>query len=84
MTKRDRDLLQKIHNAGIILIIEGQSLKYKAPAGILTQELRAALAEIKPDLVYEYNERAGILEYDARMDRDKAEAQASAILKGKA
>ena len=82
MTKQDRELLERLHNAGVVLTVDGDRLKYKAPAGAITPQLRAAIIELKPDLVYEYHERAGILIYDARMPKDKAEAIAANILKG--
>ena len=37
----------------------------------------AALEAMKADLVYEYQERAGILEYDARQPRTEAETHAA-------
>ena len=80
MNHRERDLLQRLHNAGIKLTVDGDRLKYTAPTGTLTPELQATLAEIKPTVVYEYHNRAGILEYDARLPREKAEAKAAEIL----
>ena len=77
MTHRERDLLQRLHEAGIILTVDGDRLKYKAPVGALTDELREALRELKPTVLYEYHERAGILLYDARLPRETAEARAS-------
>ena len=71
------ELLQSCAAAGVTLRIEDNALRYRAPKGALTPELRAALEDWKPDLVYEYNERAGILEYDARLPRDEAEARAA-------
>jgi hypothetical protein len=82
MNHHERSILQTLHDAGIRLTVDGDRLKYTAPAGALTPELRAALIEIKPTVLYEYHERAGILEYDARMPRDKAESQAAEILTG--
>jgi hypothetical protein len=82
MNHHERAVLQTLHDAGIRLTVDGDRLKYTAPAGALTPELRAALIEIKPTVLYEYHERAGILEYDARMPRDKAESQAAEILTG--
>jgi TubC N-terminal docking domain len=82
MTKKDRDLLERLHNDGVILTVDGNRLKYKAPVGAVTPELRAAMIERRPDLVYEYHERAGILIYDARMPKDKAEARAANTLRG--
>ena len=82
MTKQDSELLERLHNAGVVLTVDGDRLKYKAPAGAITPQLRAAIIELKPDLVYEYHERAGILIYDARMPKDKAEARAANTLRG--
>ena len=77
MTGHERDLIQRLHDAGVTLSVDGDHLRYRAPAGALTDELRAALSELKPDLVYEFHERAGILEYDARLPRDEAERRAA-------
>ena len=82
MTHRERDILQRLHDAGVILTVDGERLRYRAPAGALTPDLRAALEELKPDLLYEYHERAGILEYDAHLPRAEAETKAEAVLKG--
>jgi hypothetical protein len=79
MTHRDRELLQRLHDAGVVLRVDGDQLCYRAPAGAMTPELLAALAEVKPDLLYEYHERAGILEYDARLTRDEAESRAATM-----
>jgi hypothetical protein len=82
--KTRRELLQRLHDARVTLRIEGDRLRYRCPAGAMTPTLRADLAAWKPDLVYEYHERAGILEYDARLPRDEAEARAAdMILVGK-
>ncbi len=77
MTHREREILQAAHDAGVVLNVEGDRLLYRAPPGALTPELRAALAALKPDLVCEYHERAGILEYDANMPREVAERRAA-------
>ena len=83
MNAAQRDLLERLHRAGIKLKIEGDRLTYRGPKGALTPALRAALVEWKPDLLFEYHERAGILEYDARLPRDKAETLAAAdVLEG--
>ena len=82
MTHKQRDLLQRLHDAGVILKVDGNRLRYRAPRGAMTPELRAALVERKPDLLYEYHERAAIMEYDARLPRADAEARAANILKG--
>ena len=65
MTHRERELLQRLHDAGIVLKVEGDRLRYRAPTGSMTPELLAIMHELKPDLIREYHERAGILEYDA-------------------
>lgn len=82
MNRKQRDILQRLHAAGVTLTVQGDRLRYRCPPGAMTAELRAALAEWKPELVYEYHERAGILEYDARLPRGEAEARAANILKG--
>lgn len=82
MNRSERETLQSLHDAGVVLTVDGDRLRYRAPAGALTSELRAALAELKTELVYEYHERAGILEYDANLPRSEAEARAADILKG--
>lgn len=80
MNHAQRTLLERLHKAGILLRIDGNDLAYRAPRGALTPELRAALVEWKSDLLYEYHERAGILEYDAHLPRAEAEARAANIL----
>jgi len=77
MTHRERDILQAAHDAGVTLTVDGDRLRYRAPAGAITPDLRADLQELKPSLLYEYHERAGILEYDARLPRAEAEARAT-------
>lgn len=82
MNHEQRDLIQRVHDAGIRLKIDGDHLTYRGPKGALTPDLRVALADWKPDLLYEYHERAGILQYDANMPRDEAEAQAMEFERG--
>ena len=82
MTHREREILQAAHDVGVTFAVDGERLKYRAPAGVLTPELQAALRELKPTLLYEFHERAGILEYDARMPRAEAETRAATVLKG--
>ena len=77
MNHPEHDLLQRLHDARVILTIEGNRLHYRCPAGAMTPDLRAAMANWKPDLLYKYHERAGILEYDANLPRDEAEHVAS-------
>ncbi len=80
MTHREREILQAAHDAGVVLNVEGDRLLYRAPPGALTPELRADLAALKRDLVCEYHERAGILEYDANMPREVAERRAADLV----
>ena len=84
MNHPGRDLLQRLHNARVTLSIEGNRLRYRCPAGAMTPDLRGALADWKPDLLYEYDERSGILEYDANLPRDEAEriAQSATLATG--
>jgi hypothetical protein len=82
--KTRRALLQRLHDARVTLRIERDRLRYCCPAGAMTPTLRAALAEWKSDLLYEYHERAGILQYDARLPRAEAEARAaSQVIEGR-
>lgn len=80
MNHAQRTLLERLHKAGIRLRIDSDGLTYRAPHGAMTPELRAALIEWKPDLLYEYHERAGILEYDACLPRAEAEARTANIM----
>jgi len=83
MIQRDQDLLRRAKAAGIVLTVDGTRLIYRAPAGAMTPELKAILRELKESLVYEYHERAGIMEYDAGLPKAEAEAKAAGILEGK-
>ena len=76
------DLLQALRAAGVTLRIVGDSLRYRAPRGALTPELRAALAEHKPDILHDYHERAGIVEYHGGLPRAEAEALAAVDVLG--
>ena len=80
MTHRERSILQAAHEAGVTLTVDGDRLKYRAPAGTMTPALRDALYELKPTLIYEYHERAGILEYDAGQPKAEAEARATDLV----
>ena len=80
MSHPQHDLLQRLHDALVTLAIEGNRLRYRCPAGAMTPDLRAAMADWKPDLLYEYHERAGILEYDAHLPRTEAERLAGEMV----
>ena len=83
MNHAQRDLLQRLHDAGIVLKIEGDQLRYTCPPGAMTPGLRAELAAWKPDLILEYQERCGILQYDARLPRPEAERRAGEMMKAR-
>lgn len=72
--------IQLLHAHGIQLSLDSQSgrLRYRAPAGGLSGELRDLVAET----ALEYEERAAILEYDAGMTRKDAERLAAADATG--
>ncbi len=76
MNNRERNILEQLHDAGVELVVKGDQVVYSCLKGKLTPGLRAAIKEIKPSLIFEYNERAGILEYDANMPREQAEREA--------
>jgi hypothetical protein len=72
------ELFTALDAAGVALRIEGGAIRYTAPRGAMTAELRAALVEHKPDLLHDYEERAAIREYDGNMPRAEAERLAAA------
>ena len=45
------ELLAELHSRGVVLEAAGERLRYDAPKGALTPELRAALAEHKAELL---------------------------------
>ena len=76
MTHRERDLLQRLYDAGVRLtVLDGDRLRYTAPAGALTPELRAAMEELKPALIFAYHD-GETLWADARLPRDEAARKA--------
>jgi hypothetical protein len=70
-------LFHKLHTWGVKLTpYPDGTLHYKAPKGIMTPALLDTLREHKEallDLVEAFEERAGILEYDAGLAREDAE-----------
>jgi hypothetical protein len=74
------DVMRHLAAAGVTLRIEGATLRYRAPPGAIMPDLRDALRELKPTLLYEYHERAGILEYAANLPRPEAEAKAAEMV----
>ena len=46
-------LLATLHRAGAEVVVHGDRLRVQAPRGVLTEEIRRALVEHKPELVAE-------------------------------
>ena len=67
--------LQALHAHGIDMFVDSQTgrMRYRAPAGALTADLRDLAAEV----ALEYEERAAIFEYAAGMARKDAERLAA-------
>lgn len=53
------ELLAELKKLGVLLICDGDALRIKAPAGVLTPELKAALAEHKAALLAQLTAGAG-------------------------
>jgi hypothetical protein len=74
------DLLQNLRDLGILLTpYPDGSIRYKAPNGVMTAALSAAMRTHKQellDLLETFEERAAILEYDGGLSREEAEALA--------
>ena len=45
------DLLMEFVEAGVVLWLDGEQIRYRAPAGVLDQRRRAAVSEHRPVLV---------------------------------
>jgi len=76
------DIIQALAAAGVTLRIVGNAIRYTAPRGAVTPELQAALVEVKPDILYAFNERAAIVEHDGGLDRAEAEPRAGGDVLG--
>jgi len=74
---RDKELLQRARAAGVSFSVDGDRLKYRAPAGAMSPDLRTILKELKASLVFEYHERAAIHEYHGGLPRAEAELLAA-------
>lgn len=91
------DVLLRLVEAGALLWVEGNRLRYRAPEGAVASELRdqavaargallalvqavAVLPVERPDwpeeVLRDFEERAGILEFDGGMGRPAAEREA--------
>ena len=81
------ELFRTLHACGVILTpYPDGTRRYKAPKGTLTPALLAGIRDHKEallDLAEWYEERAGILEYDAGMTRAEAEDQAWRLLEAR-
>lgn len=64
------NLLQLLHAYGISLVVDALSgrIRYRAPTGALTSELRDLIAEV----ALEYEERAAIIEYEGGIEQTTA------------
>lgn len=72
------EFLQQLRDAGVtVYLADNGRLRLKGPKAALTNYLRSTLTEYLPDIVYLFNERAAIMEYDGNMPRDKAETLAA-------
>jgi hypothetical protein len=74
-------LLLTLRDLGVFLtpLPDGERLHIDAPAGVLTDAHRQAIREHKQallDMAEWYEERAGILEYEAGLSRAQAEREA--------
>ena len=74
-------LLYTLRDLGVLLtpMPDGKHIHVDAPAGVLTDEIRQALRQHKEallDIAEWYEERAGLLEYDAGLSRTEAEHEA--------
>ena len=74
-------LLCTLRDLGVLLtpMPDGEHIHVDAPGGVLTDELRQAIRHHKQallDIAEWYEERAGLLQYDAGMSRADAEREA--------
>ena len=65
-------LLADLRQRGLELRADGEHLRYRAPGGVLTPELRRALVEHKPDLLAELAAEAARAEWE-RLDDELGE-----------
>jgi hypothetical protein len=70
------DLLQRLRRAGVVLTIHDGEIVARETCGRADQGLLQELGEAADDIMLWYEERAAIIEYEARMPRANAEAQA--------
>jgi hypothetical protein len=80
-----RALLTQLHAAGVTLWNDAETLRYRAPKGVMTPGLVEGMRQHKEallTLLERHEERAAILEYCAGLPRADAERQAWAIVLG--
>lgn len=96
------DVLLRLVEAGVVLWVEGDRLRYRAPKGAIDPELRAQAAAARGALIalvksgavlpadraawsaearHDFEERAGILEFDGGMARPAAEHEAERLVR---
>lgn len=70
-------LLATLHTAGVVLTLDAGTLRYKAPKGVMTPDLRQQLTQHKAavlDLLEAFEERAAIMEYSGGgLSREESE-----------
>jgi len=79
-------LLDELRTKGVHLTVEGEHVAVDAPKGVLTDDVRQAIRQHKPellDLLEVFEERAAIAEYDGLLPRDEAERLAWACVLSK-
>lgn len=71
-----------LRTAGVELFLDADTvrLKYRGPRAAFTPFLRATLSEYMPEIVFLFNDRAAIMEYDGGLPRAEADAQAAKVL----
>ena len=77
-------LRDRLHRLGVRFRIDGDRLRWRAPAGVmaetdisdLQEQKSAVLATLHDEKLDAYEERAAIMEYDGGMTRKEAERRA--------
>ena len=80
MTSADR--IRQLRSASIEMFLDADTgrLKYRGPRAAFTPYMRATLREFMPEIVYLFNERAAIMEYDGGLPRTEASRRAAASI----
>ncbi len=77
-----KEVLKRCAEAGVKLQFTQYAIRYHAPARTFHPALRGSLTMAKGELLDQFNERAAILEYDARLDRAEADRLATEEVMG--